>query len=382
MSKRKWSAALVSRVPSTSRFAMRMLACLLLGALSSALEAQTVIPDRQTCVDCKIEFRTAARLGSPDGPGAIPGRFSSMSIDAQGRYWVAFQDASILVYGRDGRFVRSVGRRGQGPGEFASAVFLMPAADSMVAFDNGNMRVTVIGPDFVPVRSAPMPGPITAAAAARWPGRVVVNATWGRAESVGWPLHLLDLGGPAATVLASFGPGTRELQTGQARRHAQVLAGSPDGTVWSGDRTQYRVTEWTNAGELQRSLTRQPAWFGASEGMMGGPARPPEPAMTGIRLDSVGRLWVITRIPAHNWRAAWQGIDVPRGRGEISAARLPDPTTLYDSMIEVIDTKSNRVIARQRAGSAYIPIGAGVFASYRESELGVPVIVVSIATIS
>jgi hypothetical protein len=361
---------------------MRILACILLAVLSSTLEAQTVIPDRQTCVDCRIEFRTAVRLGSPDGPGAIPGRFSSMAIDAFGRYWVAFQDASILVYDRHGRFVRSVGRRGQGPGEFASGVFLMPAADSMVAFDNGNVRVTVIGPDFVPGRSAPMPGPVTAAAAAKWPTRVVVNATWGRPESAGWPLHMLDLGGPAATLLASFGPGSGELRPGQAGRHAQVLTGSPDGTVWSGDRTRYRVTEWTHAGELQRSLIRQPDWFGASTGMMGGPARPPEPAMTGIRLDSVGRLWVVTRIPAQNWRAAWQGIDVPQGRGEISAARLPDPTTLYDSMIEVIDTRSDRVIARQRAGSAYIPIGAGVFASYRESELGVPVIVVSIATVS
>jgi len=69
-----------------------------------------------------VHARITARIGenSPTTPFLL-GEISGFAIDTAGRVYVAdFQDPRIVVFGRDGRHLATIGRKGRGPGEFSA----------------------------------------------------------------------------------------------------------------------------------------------------------------------------------------------------------------------------------------------------------------------
>ncbi len=64
-------------------------------------------------------------------------------IDPAGRLYVADQSPTVIkVFGRDGRLVRTIGRDGDGPGEFRSPILGMHATE-LVVFDPRLARISV-----------------------------------------------------------------------------------------------------------------------------------------------------------------------------------------------------------------------------------------------
>jgi len=63
----------------------------------------------------------------------------------------------IRLFDSAGRYLRSVGRKGAGPGEFSeySTMSLYPAGDSVFALDNGAFRLHLFGPDMRYVETRP-----------------------------------------------------------------------------------------------------------------------------------------------------------------------------------------------------------------------------------
>jgi hypothetical protein len=71
---------------------------------------------------------------------------SSLDVDGRGNIYVADR-AAIRVFGPNGRLVRSIGRRGPGPGEFEYlGSVAVTAGDSLYAFDSATGRATVFEP--------------------------------------------------------------------------------------------------------------------------------------------------------------------------------------------------------------------------------------------
>jgi hypothetical protein len=59
------------------------------------------------------------RIGSVDDPEAGFSRVAGVDVDGDGQIYVfEAADMQIRVYGPDGRLLRRIGRRGEGPGEF------------------------------------------------------------------------------------------------------------------------------------------------------------------------------------------------------------------------------------------------------------------------
>jgi len=86
------------------------------------------------------------RLGHMDGKGPdVFGEIVAVDADAMGRIWVAdAQAGEIRVFGPDGAHVRTLGRRGAGPGEFAGLAGMTWGPDgNLWVMDNGNARVSV-----------------------------------------------------------------------------------------------------------------------------------------------------------------------------------------------------------------------------------------------
>ena len=91
-----------------------------------------------------------ASIGVAEGEAAYElHRASDAVLTRDGRIIVANSGSSELrVFDTTGAYLSSIGRQGGGPGEFRGAISLFPhAGDSLIAYDNGNERFSVLAPD-------------------------------------------------------------------------------------------------------------------------------------------------------------------------------------------------------------------------------------------
>jgi len=72
------------------------------------------------------------------GPGAL-------DCDAAGNVYVMdFSDNNIKVFGASGKFLKLIGRKGQGPGEFNMPIDIVFAKDRLIVWDMGNDRLCAL----------------------------------------------------------------------------------------------------------------------------------------------------------------------------------------------------------------------------------------------
>jgi hypothetical protein len=336
--------------------------------------AQHVVPDGATCPRCSIETRIIASFGEAAGVAALPGTPSHVGVDAKGRYWVVFRRYPVMVFDSDGRFLRSVGTMGEGPGEFVRPWRAAAAGDYMVISEQRG-RVTVFDLDFEYVRSFQLSLQIRDIALLGWPDHLLVNAGHPSPDGIRFPLHLVDLTEAPPVVSLSFGPDPQ----GELRDYPQRLRlGFPDGpTVWSADRLRYRINKWNTAGQLLTTFVRQPSWFpGLSTGGPGRADTPPDPEIAGVTTDTTEQVWVFARVPRRNWRQVWVDFAkrfgaIPSGAREVPVGVTPRPWDLLSTVIEVIDPIQGRVIVRDEIDQYVLSVLPGAHAViYTEPEPG------------
>ena len=81
-------------------------------------------------------------------------RIRSLAADDSGNVYVADQGAyAIRVFDSAGREIRTIGRQGAGPGEFADLYSLAWAGDTLAAYDPGNSRLQLVARTGRPVAS-------------------------------------------------------------------------------------------------------------------------------------------------------------------------------------------------------------------------------------
>jgi len=88
------------------------------------------------------------RIGSVDDPEAGFSRVTGVDVDGDGQIYV-FEgaDMQIRVYGPDGRLLRRIGRRGEGPGEFQRVARFGVVGDTVWTFDYAGERITIFDRD-------------------------------------------------------------------------------------------------------------------------------------------------------------------------------------------------------------------------------------------
>jgi hypothetical protein len=86
------------------------------------------------------------RIAAAEGPASF-GRIASVVADDRGNVYVADQQASeIRVFDAKGTHLRTIGRRGQGPGEFDELYSLAWMGDTLLALDPLNGRIGLLSP--------------------------------------------------------------------------------------------------------------------------------------------------------------------------------------------------------------------------------------------
>lgn len=117
------------------------------------------------------------RIGAEDGEGPeVFGRIGMLAEDAGGRIW-AFEstEQQFKVFDASGRFIRTVGRRGGGPGEMqqAGGVAVRPDGNVLVVDMQGG-RISLFDTTGVYLSGFPLSGGFSIMP---WPGRVDRNGT-------------------------------------------------------------------------------------------------------------------------------------------------------------------------------------------------------------
>ena len=93
------------------------------------------------------EEMSCGEEGGPDE--ALLNKPLELRVDAEGRAYVMdWGDVTIKVYDADGRFLRTIGRQGQGPGEFGmGSWFELLSAGRLCILDGRQNRVTIMTTD-------------------------------------------------------------------------------------------------------------------------------------------------------------------------------------------------------------------------------------------
>lgn len=236
----------------------------------------------------EIEVRAIATIGT-DGAGPALSRLTSLAMDDAGCFYAAptYEPGVAAVYGRDGRYLRSFGRRGQGPGEYTSRLMRVRIApqDTVHVLDGPRHTVLAPGGDtFVRLTTLSF---VPRSTSFTRDGRLVVTSPL---EGSGRQVHILS---PDGTVERSLVP----VPEGDPRAlHNGVgpLSNIKEGNLWIGSPDRYRLDLWSTDGRLLRSIEREVPWFPprAARG------RTPEPGarLLGL-LQTDSLVWTLVRVP-------------------------------------------------------------------------------------
>ena len=327
----------------------------------SAAQQPLRVSSEVVCAECVITIDTVVTLGGLDGEGMeVITKYSDFAIDARERILVAHhQYRSIYVFDMAGRFLRTVGREGEGPGEFSMIITDVNVGPEYIhVFEVLNGR-TLLDHDFEFVRRDRFPGQVGHSFVTESEVAAFV-ANIPSPSAVGHRLHFLD---PSGNMVSHGGSDSVYHTRGTL---SAIVTGNEE-SLW--------VVEWDSTRISRWDLRPKPALARIWERTVDewerhdyGPGVVPRPGHTGAMLDESG-LWIVWRVPDPDWGG--RPFDV-RGGGEIS-----DPAQdIYDSWVELLDPDTGETLARYFDKGillGFVP-GSRYVKAYHETEAGVPYI--------
>jgi len=357
------------------RVQMTMLAILAVGCGVSNRARQpegaaVIINPEISCERCSIAIETVLTI---DG-SLLNGPVTAIARDSAGSFFLRDGgDGLLKVYNGEGQFLRQIGRRGGGPGEYERVRNILVAPDGTIeVLDQAlarRSRFTAAG-EFL--GSTPFTavggntGVLGMSAVLLADRRIVVNALAATQTDTGAVLQVVDRNGET-TPLGESSP----IEPMMWWRQERLLWPRPEGGLLVAQ--PYRFSIDVYAADLRKgwSMSRATEWTPLqdpeeepSDGMYN---RPPTPFLRAIWEEPIGSLWLLMFVPSKSWAAGpAQGELGARERNQ-AAERGPR----YDQIIEVVDLEHRQVLARYSGSFAMgRPVGGGYFLSYVEDSVG------------
>ena len=316
----------------------------------------------ELCTTC-ARLEELAVLGDMVGDGFI--QWSRVATqDSLGRYWIG-QGESLKVYDSAGRFLREVGRRGEGPREFGRVAFAhADSAGRVHVLDPRNTRESVFDATFALMEERRLPVRFASLySVAALNGDYVVNSWVTSPEGIRLPVHLIR----GEEVVRSFGMSDA---TGpfDAFRSLRIVAARSDGVIAAAQRFDYAVEMWDSSGSRLVDLHHEERLneVEVRQGRYNLTDHPMPHEVIAVRLDDADRLWVLFRMMRDGWERHYEPREYPDGLG---IRQLPNSTfdSIYESRLDVIDLQSGMVVARAQLPGAFETfVGNGLLLQYRE----------------
>ena len=303
--------------------------------------------DFQLCADCGLVLTEVVRLGDADGPGLIEGAAPPVSWSEQLGYVVVGR-TFLQVFDDEGRFVRRIGRKGEGPGEFGGIADAQVVGGRLVVLDRVRRSWSIFNREGQFVGRRPyghQTGPFVPVGG----DRVAVVARDRSSQAGDSPLHLahVDSGVPSLHF------GSREVweYDRRDRPFSDIVRGSVVGqprAVWWGAAGSPRVQEWSIDDELLRVIEGDLPWFPEVTEPVDRTREPPPTLLGSLALEGQNRFWMITRTADPDWR------DVELEPGpeglRIPASKRAD---YLDTRLDIFDLEEQRHIGRYVWDSPY-----------------------------
>lgn len=318
-----------------------LIAVVICAGIPQPSHAQSLRAIANEAGECAVHLREVLRLGDPGDPGTIGSR-PEITRTATGDYVVASVEnrGQLLVFDSDGAFRESLGGNGDGPGEYRVPGRVRPGSDGdLRILDLVNRRITHVSADgglleTMDIRSLHGLDFVTLAAGERHAvsgfGQVddALSATTEIVGSDG--VRLASLGAvPVASWVVNF--------------FRAPVAVDGQGRVWTTRAGGYGFEAWDPeaGGEPVTRLVGDPQWFDPGPPQPGAPVTAPAPSIViSLRVDG-GLLWVGTWVADEDREAG--------GGGSPSPLELD---RVLDTILDVIDPASGRIIARSRRDEA------------------------------
>jgi hypothetical protein len=207
------------------------------------------------------------RLGRMEGEGPdLFGDVRDLAVDGDGRlYLLEAQAQEVRIFDADGGHVATVGRKGEGPGEFTNANGIALGADGLLRVPDPSLgRVTFLRRDGALERTEPV---TFRSYGFIWSGGVLDDGRFVDTQvhvnddgSYDRVYRTVEPGGEERTVLAPRYPEDPRWQGFQFERGSMALPFGPqgktnflgDGTVWSTHGVSYEMVHRTLDGDTLR----------------------------------------------------------------------------------------------------------------------------------
>lgn len=320
---------------------------LLAVSLAGGLDTVPVpIGSKQACPACRISVSPVATLRNPgDSFPVDPGPDQAIARDTRGWFYLVSpaRPDQVVVFDPRGVAVRTLGRSGDGPGEFRSAAHLATGpGDTLFVWDRSARRISVFtpAPGSTLVRTLPFPHSMAEGGFLVEPGGgFIANADVGHAAHFGRFIHRYSGRG---RHLASWGRDEVVIRSDLQAR-VRSLARARVG-LWTLRSNSYRMELWDFSGALRRDLRRlDPALPDYRHNEIR-PDRALDPVYLGMQERDDGLLTVLVLVPDRRWKEVTQFRRGPHGMD----FKWLDLDRAFDTQIEVIDPENARLLKMQR----------------------------------
>jgi hypothetical protein len=328
------------------------------------------------CSNCAIHADTLLQIRDPEGRAGLAAPSGITRTSAGSWVVTSFENPGrVSLFSSTGRFVRTVGRTGDGPGEFRSATLAtFGPGDSVWIFDSQLMRATVLDSSLRYARSFRVVASPPLDLVVFPDSRIVIGAEYRTGERAGYPLHIIEPSGSLSRSIGTDAPAYHRGSPSVSRRSFWPASST---SIWTADIVRYRIQQWSLAGAKLKEIVRNVDWF-RPHTTFPYPAdrasQPPPPGVISVHQDSTGLLWTLVRVPDPRWKNAVGPRQNVLGR---TVTGVLDRDRYWDTLVEVLDPTTGNLVASLRVDVVLQRFVANRSAfHYYEDSVGEPTIVI------
>jgi len=306
----------------------------------------------------------------------------AIARNSKGVFFVGGKNGKIGVFDSMGKYLRAVGGRGGGPGEF-QGIWQMYVGlhDSLIVHDLFARRITVFDPD---VRRAVRTFKLFdhRGLLPRRDGSFITSGSIATRSNAGLSMHIVS---GIGAVLQSASADSAVFRKQPERMLGRSLSMLNNDVILAAPMHRYRLELWSYDLKLKSVLEREVSWFPplSDELLLDVPSRTPLP----MQLMSVvpsGQDGIVVADLLSGSRSFKADPALVGRKGEIPSSAIASYSALnayVDTTIEFIDLKNLAVMATRRYPGRYFvinqdpsPARAPLFCLVRETDRGTEII--------